>query len=137
MACFMQGRHGNDDLNLFLSAVILILLVLSMFLRGTPGRILWYVTLILLIYMYFRFFSRNLSKRYAENQKFLELKKKLTGRGTSFAADAAARKAFREKNKDFRIFVCPDCSQKIRIPRGKGKIMVHCPKCGKEFKKRT
>lgn len=162
-AMFMQGRYGTDALNRFLSGVIIALILISMFVRGRAGSILGLAIWALIIYMYYRTFSRDISRRYAENQKFLSFSSKLRtklGRGgasipygTGFRnvggtfdfrrtiealkQRAAKRKAQQEANAGYRIFVCPKCSQKIRIPKGKGKIMVRCPKCGEEFAKRT
>ncbi len=147
---FMQGRYGADKFGQFLSGVILVLIVLEMFLRMP---VLWWISLLLLVYMYFRMFSRNIAKRYQENQKYLEITAKLRSsgfgrsvgaffgklgaqiRGLSYKAAYASEQ--RKKNAGFHIYKCPQCGQKIRIPKGKGKIMVRCPKCGKEFKKRS
>ncbi len=147
---FMQGRYGADQFGQFLSGVILVLIVLEMFLR-VP--MLWWISLLLLIYMYFRMFSRNIAKRYQENQKYLEITGKLrrSGFGQSMGSvfrklgdrirglsyKAACAREQRKRNAGFHIYKCPQCGQKIRIPKGKGKIMVRCPKCGKEFKKRS
>lgn len=147
---FMQGRYGADKFGQFLSGVILVLIVLEMFLR-VPA--LWWISLLLLIYMYFRMFSRNIAKRYQENQKYLELTAKLRSSGfgrsmgsffqrlgasiRSFSYKADCRREEKRRNAGFHIYKCPQCGQKIRIPKGKGKIMVRCPKCGKEFKKRS
>ena len=147
---FMQGRYGADKFGQFLSGVILVLIVLEMFLRMP---VLWWISLLLLVYMYFRMFSRNIAKRYQENQKYLEVTAKLrsSGFGRSVGSffgklgaqirrlsyKAACDREQRKKNAGFHIYKCPQCGQKIRIPKGKGKIMVRCPKCGKEFKKRS
>lgn len=127
LAKYMQGRYGVDSLSRFLSWILLILVVVSMFVRipfATP------ISLILLIVIYFRIFSRNIQKRYRENEKFLNLKSRLAG---WFRRDSASRAQARE----FHIYRCPRCGQKIRIPRGKGKIIVRCPRCGNEFRKRS
>jgi uncharacterized paraquat-inducible protein A len=74
--------------------------------------------------------SRDIQKRYAENEKYL-------------AATAKFRQRFnREKNmmnqrKTHHIYSCPGCGQKIRIPKGKGKIEIECPKCHTKFIKRS
>ena len=120
---FMMGRYGTDELNNFITVITFISLILSFI-----SRYFCILTTLLLIYMYYRMFSRNFAARRHENAKFLTLKFKLTRR---FSKDA------REERKNFHIYKCPSCGQKIRIPRGKGKIMVTCPKCGKEFIKRS
>ncbi len=124
---FMYGRYGQDQLNTFLLIVGAILLVIGMFV-SVPGLSL--VVLIILGYTYFRMLSRNIPARYAENQKFLQLKDRVTGffhRGKGRAEDMKVN----------HIFRCPKCRQKIRVPRGKGMIEITCPKCRTKFRKRS
>ena len=124
---FMQGRYGVDSLSRFLSVVLLAVIILRMFIRiplsGT-------ITLVILVILYWRMFSRNIPKRYEENQKFLQIRDKLLGRFSNFGSNMS-------QMKDYHIYKCPRCNQKIRIPRGKGHIMVRCPKCGYEFHKKS
>lgn len=124
---FMQGRYGVDSLSRFLSVVLLAVIILGMFIRiplsGT-------ITLVILVILYWRMFSRNIPKRYEENQKFLQIRDKLLGRFSDFGSNMS-------QMKDYHIYKCPRCNQKIRIPRGKGHIMVRCPKCGYEFHKKS
>ncbi len=127
---FMQGRYGAygpDLLNRFLLTSAVVLLVVSMF---TGWDILYWISLAALGYSYFRMFSKNYSKRYAENQEF----SKMTYKIRTFWA---LQKNLMRQRKTHHIYKCPDCKQKIRIPRGKGKIAVRCPKCGREFIKRS
>ena len=123
----MQGRYGVDSLSRFLSIVLLAIIILLMFIRiplsGT-------ITLVILVILYWRMFSRNIPKRYEENQKFLQIRDKLLGRFSDFGSNMS-------QMKDYHIYKCPRCNQKIRIPRGKGHIMVRCPKCGYEFHKKS
>ena len=126
-ARFMQGRYGMDQFSRFLSVVLLILIAANFFLRiRAIGLLCWAV----LFYMYFRIFSRNIPKRYGENRKFLALQSRVTGFFRNFRHGAS-------QARDYHIYKCPQCAQKIRIPRGKGKIIVRCPKCGHEFQKRS
>ena len=117
---FMQGRYGADELCRFLTALGLILIVVNLFVRS---GILSYVVLAILIYCYYRMFSRNYSRRYAENQKFLSWRSRLR---SAFHLDGPDL----EQRKVYHIYRCPSCRQKIRVPRGKGNIIVTCPKCG-------
>lgn len=140
-ATFMQGRYGMDRLGQVISTIAVILVVINLFL---PSRVLWWIILILICYMYYRMFSRNIAGRYRENQKFLQLEAKiapyfsgLKSKTRQLKYDAQHFAENREKNKDYHIYKCPKCSQKIRIPRGKGHIMVRCPKCGFEFHKKS
>lgn len=127
MQRFMMGRYGNDKMNQVLSVVSLVLVLAGIFLRV---NILYTLGLVLLVYVYFRTFSKNIPKRYAENQAFLQQYYRLTGW-------FAGKKRSLERNKGYRIYKCPGCSQKVRIPKGKGKISIHCPKCGNDFIKRS
>ena len=84
------------------------------------------IAVAVLIYSYFRIFSRNIARRQAENQKFLKI-------------TAPVRSLFGKKSADktHRIFSCPKCGQKMRVPMGKGKIEITCPNCRNKFIKRS
>ena len=124
---FMQGRYGADELGRFLTILGLILIVINLFVRSS---ILSYVVLAILIYCYYRMFSRNGSSRYAENQKCLSWRNRVRSGPSSWKAEL-------EQRKVYHIDRCPSCRQKIRVPRGKGNIIVTCPKCRTEFKKKS
>lgn len=79
---------------------------------------------------YFRMFSRNISKRSAENQRFLKKTAKLR-------AALGKKKREMDQTKQYHIYRCPNCRQKIRVPRGRGRIAITCRKCGREFVKRS
>lgn len=131
LAKFMYGRYGTDRLNMFLLIVLIVCAGLNLFVRNGYFSIVmssWETLLIVLIY--YRMFSRNIQKRYTENQKYLSLENKVKrffGR----------TKYIQEQRKDFHIYTCPQCRQKIRIPKRKGKVSVRCPKCGAEFVKKS
>nr|WP_246240615.1 hypothetical protein [Anaerocolumna sedimenticola] len=120
---FMMGRYGVDDLGKFLMWIAIIIMLPSVFFRN---RIIEIIPFIILIICYFRVFSRNINKRYNENQKFLVFKNRFFG----YFQRANTR---RMQNKNYHIYVCPTCKQKIRVPKGKGKICITCPKCKAEF----
>lgn len=124
---FMSGRYGFDSLGQCTLAVAILLAFLSMFTRNAFLDILsWF----LVIYTYYRIFSRNIYKRYGENQKFLAKTYKLR---TWFGR----QKRLLQQRKTHHIYKCPTCKQKIRIPRGKGRIEVRCPKCSTTFVKNS
>lgn len=123
---FMQGRYGMDQFSKFLSVAAIISLVLSIFL----GQIFWYIAVLLLIYSYYRMFSKNISRRYGENQKYLQKKSKVV-------AFFKGQRNVAEQRKTYHIYKCYNCKQKIRIPKGKGKIEITCPKCKTTFIKRS
>ncbi len=123
---FFQGRYGaygTDKLTKFMLAIAVILLVLSF---ATPLGFLYYLAFVLLFYCYFRMFSKNIPARYKENEAFVKVIDRMVnffrGIGCNFS-----------QRKKYHIYKCPNCKQKIRIPRGKGKIVVKCPKCQNEF----
>lgn len=124
---FMQGRNGFDQLSQFLNLMVLVIFVLSLFIKWAP---LYYFGIVLLGYMYFRVFSRNLPKRYAENQKFCNMR---------YDASIKKNKMKREweQRKIYRFYRCPMCKQKVRVPKGRGKICITCPKCREEFVRRS
>lgn len=125
----MRGRYGMDQFGRFLNIVVLILLVVSMF---TRIGICYYIALAVMIYFYFRLFSRNIPKRYAENQWFL----RMTGRQGGGNA-ARGTRSYDPYKRTHKVFLCPSCKQKIRVPREKGKIEIRCPKCSEKFIRRT
>lgn len=135
---FMNGRYGNDQLNQFMSVAALILIVLNIFLKI---QILFFAALVLLILLYIRMFSRNYAKRQLENERFLNLTARFRRGGYGHASgrgwDAASRRARSEQRKIYRFFQCPHCAQKVRVPKGRGRIEITCPKCRTAFIKRT
>ncbi len=124
---FMQGRHGADEFYRFLVYAAFVGIILNLFLKSS---ILQFITLLLLVYAIFRSLSRNHTARYAENRKYLDLTAKFRYRFDQ-------QKKLMEERKYHHIYKCPKCKQKIRIPKGKGKIMVRCPKCHYEFQRRS
>ena len=127
MQGFMVGRHGVDELGRFISGMTLVFLVVSLL---TKWDFFYWGGLGLIIYSYFRMFSRNIPKRYAENQKFLTLRYKVTSKWN-------LEKKHLAESKTHRFFKCPQCKQKVRVPKGRGKICITCPKCKTEFVKKS
>ncbi|MFP3153631.1 zinc-ribbon domain-containing protein [Lachnospiraceae bacterium ZAX-1] len=127
MQQFMAGRYGADQLSKLMMAVSLLLLVISMFTRLD----LFYILAVgMLILTYLRMFSKNVPKRYAENQKFMTWRYK-------YVAKWNTQKQHFKQRKTYRFFQCPSCKQKVRVPRGKGKISITCPKCQAAFLKNS
>jgi hypothetical protein len=93
----------------------------------TAGRYIAVFGYALIIYAAWRSISKNKHKRYQELAVFenylLSLKQKFYRSKTSI-----------KDYRHFKIFKCPNCSQKLRVPRDKGKILVKCKKCGTEFR---
>ena len=124
---FMQGRYGTDDFYKFLFWVALIGIVINWFFKS---QLLSFAVTLILVYAMYRVLSKNHSARYAENQRYLQATAKIR-----YWFDQ--QKKLMEERKYHHIYTCPKCRQKIRIPKGKGKIMIRCPKCYHEFQKRS
>ena len=129
---FMQGRNGVDQLSRFTMGVAFVSIILAIFAGSGSliGSLLDTLGLLAIVYKYYRILSKDLSKRCQENQKYLQTTEKLR------------RRFLREKNmmqqrKTHHIYTCPGCGQKIRVPRGKGKIEIDCPKCHTKFVKNS
>ena len=129
---FMQGRYGVDAFALFTMGVALVAIILSIFFRSGSrmGALLDTVGLLVLLYTYYRMLSRDIQKRYQENEKYLAATAKIRQRFNR-------EKTMMNQRKTHHIYSCPGCGQKIRIPRGKGKIEIECPKCHTKFVKRS
>ena len=127
MQRFMAGRYGNDQLYQFIFIVAIISMVLEIITRQS---LFYTLTLVLLILAYVRVFSRNINKRYEENMKFLQKKDAILNKFRK-------QKYYAAQRRNFHIYTCPQCKQKIRIPKGKGKISITCPKCRTSFIKKS
>lgn len=120
---FMSGRYGTDQLGRFTMGVGVVALILHMFTKLT---IFYILTIFCLLAYYFRAFSRNISKRYNENLQFIRIRSRYLGHFQMLRLQAS-------QSKDFRFYKCPSCKQTVRVPRGRGKIAITCPKCRTEF----
>ena len=134
VARFMQGRYGMDQLTQFLSAACLGLMLIAMLLRnagsGTASACLTYFSLALLLWSYLRLFSRNLSRRRAENELYLRLTQSLRSRLRLQCSRFHQR-------QDYVFYRCPGCREMVRVPRGKGRVRITCRRCGYSFEKKT
>ena len=84
------------------------------------------LTLVLLVLVYFRMFSKDLPKRSEENSRYLQIRYRI------FAKLKALKERWVQR-KDFKFFQCPSCHAVLRVPRGRGKIKIVCRKCGNTF----
>jgi len=123
---FMYGRYGADQLSRALLILSFVLIVIAGLLPRNLSSLtaIGYIPTLVCI---FRIFSKNIYKRKQENYKYLTFENSMI-------------KWFKQKlnrakdSKTHKYFTCPDCKQKLRVPRGHGKISVTCPKCKKSFK---
>lgn len=120
---FMYGRYGVDKLCRTLVTAALVLLVVSTFVRS---NLLYFLSLGVLVYSYYRAFSKNVQARYREAVAYERFKGRIKG----------MPQKVRER-KMYKIFRCPGCGQKVRIPRRKGNVEITCPKCKEVFRGRT
>lgn len=116
---FMLGRYGSDKLNV----VLLVTGIVLMLLGSIGGKFAWagvftLLSYLVLLWCIFRMYSRNIDARRKENAAFLNFFNHI-------------------KDKEHRYYRCPRCHQTVRVPRGRGKINIRCPKCGEQFIKTT
>ena len=130
---FMQGRRGMDQLGSFLFTISSLLLLITAF---TLSSVTYYPGILLWIYAMYRALSRNLYKREQENNRYLALKFKVTG-GRSFDGRNRGGQRARWDMQNYVYFKCPGCGQKMRAPRGRGKIRIRCHNCQREFEKKV
>lgn len=110
--------------------MLILVLILDVIFTFTGWDILYLFSFLLAVWCIWRIFSRNISRRYAENQKFMQVFSPVQNMIVSKISGARDLKTHRH-------FRCPSCKQKIRVPRGRGKIQITCPKCGQEFIKKS
>jgi len=124
---FMQGRYGHDELNLMIYILALLLVILSMI---RPLRYLYIPGLVLMVLSLFRCYSKNIAARSKERAVFM-------GAVNSVRRFFNQRKNRWRNRKTYRYLRCKGCKNTLRVPRGKGTIMVTCPKCHREIRIKT
>ena len=123
LARFFYGRNGMDGLNFFLFTILFVLMIINAF---GPFWTVFISEGILLIYLYFRYFSRNLAARRRENAAFMRIFRKVLG--------FFKRQKVKFRDRKTHVFRrCPHCRANLRLPKQKGKHTVRCPRCSKEF----
>jgi len=116
---FMIGRYGPDHLGIAIIIVAFILSVLNVFLWHTPLLYFSYLFFVLVIY---RMLSRNIPRRRAENDRFISIWWPIRMRVKKII------QYIKDKRK-YVYYKCPTCKTKLRVPKGKGKIRMTCPRC--------
>ena len=119
----MYGRNSIDQLSL-------VIVVLACILTFLPWLACDIIGLVLVIIAFWRIFSKRVDKRRKENAVLLRV---------WFAIKNFFKRLFtpRADRKTHKIFRCPKCRQKARVPRGKGKIAIKCPKCGNKYTRKS
>ena len=134
---FMEGRYGADALNRFLTICGWVLLLSGFVLSAIDTRVTLIVGSVLvtlswafLVLSILRTLSKKTSQRAAENYKYFVYKNKVLGWFRRL-------KSRWQDRKTHRYFRCPQCKATVRVPRGKGKIRITCPKCKHQFVKKS
>ena len=124
---FMTGRYGVDQL----SNLILILSIILMIIGGTGKiQLLNYIGMALLLYNYYRVFSKDLNRRYQENMVYLRYTNNVRSKVNGL-------KNRLKQSRTHKFFKCPSCSKQLKVPKGKGKINITCPHCKEKFEARS
>lgn len=128
---FMLGRYGTDQLSMAMLVLFVVFAVCSRIIKSPVwSGVFFGAEVVLIIVMYFRIFSRNITKRAHENESFLKLWRPV-------------QRWFRirinrfKSRKEYRYFKCPGCKKDLKVPRGKGEITIICPVCKTRLTKRT
>ena len=142
---YLKKIYGLDALSCgcILLSVLINLVTSVLVLRGYAQAKMWNLAAYIpLVICFLRFFSTSRRKRSAENEWFISKVESLFAKkadndyGQAYRLDRN-RQIQREDRKHFRFFKCPACRQKIRVPRGKGRIEITCPRCGSKFIKKS
>ena len=126
----MAGRYGVDQLNRFLTIFAMVMLILSMFFKSALSLVFWLLAIVSLVWSYARMFSRKIPKRQAENNAYLTLRYQITRKST-------ARRQRAAQKRYYRFYKSPRCGVTTRVPKGKGKIRITCPRCGESFVRKS
>lgn len=124
---FMVGRYGNDQFTMFLTISGLVLSFLGNF---RVLRILYFIGILLIFYGLFRSFSKNFEARRKELSWFLAWSQKPKAQLTLWG------NMLRDRNTH-RYFRCKSCKTVMRVPKGRGRIEITCPKCRMKTVKKT
>ncbi len=127
MSKFLYGRNGFDNLAIVCNLIAFLLLVINIFAQNT---VIYFIWVALFAYSMFRIYSKNIPKRYAENQKFMSMTE------VPRRYFKLLRLQWRDRAVS-RYYICGKCHQIIKVPKGKGRIEIRCPKCGERFIRKT
>ncbi len=132
LTAFFYGRYGIDQLYKFLFALWLIIIVLSTVLgffeaTAAASTVLYFVSVVLVVYMFFRVLSKNYAARRKENDRYLAVYNKIA------AWFRLQKRKFKER-KTHSFKKCPGCKKTVRLKKVKGEHTVRCPMCSCTFK---
>ena len=118
IAFYFRDSYGFDRFSKYLLIAGLLL---------TTGRYISIFGYALFIYGAWRSLSKN---KYKRQQELLVFENYLMALKQKFYRYKTSIKDYRH----YKVFKCPNCSQKLRVPRKKGNITITCKKCGTGFK---
>ena len=127
LSSWLRGRNGADSIVRAVGYLALILIVIDLIFR--LGWVVW-IALALLIYAWWRVASKKLDARRSEDERF----RKLLGPAAAWLGSPVEAMA---EAKDYKHLRCPSCSQRVRVPRGKGRVRVTCPRCKEKFEAKS
>lgn len=120
---FMYGRNGTDQFSSFLLILSFVVLIPSLFIKNNIRLIFILLFWIIVIYNYFRIFSKNIYSRQKENNWYISK--------TNYIKTRISQR------KTYKFFDCPKCKTHLRVPKGVGEITITCKKCGYQFDKKA
>lgn len=124
---FMNGRYGVDQFSMVLLVTSILLMIIG---RLTGLSLFIFISYIPLIFSIYRMFSKDIAKRRMENYKFSIFISPI------YSKYKKMQRRFKER-KTYKYFKCPNCHTELRLPKGKGRIKITCPKCKEKFEGRT
>lgn len=127
---FMYGRYGQDDFSRFLLIATLVLFLLAAIFQGVVGYVFYFLALGAIVYCMVRIMSRDIYARQRENGWYMK-KRQAVARWFRSLKDRW------QQRKDYRFYRCPSCHTLLRVPKGKGKLLLTCRKCGTRFERKT
>lgn len=124
---YMNGRYGMDEFSKVLMAIGILFGVLANFFAGNINRAIGFA---FLAFGALRPLSKEINNRQKELRWYLSVKQRLMTLRYKWKNKKVQRKRY-------KVYKCPECRQKVRVPKGKKKIRITCPSCGQKFVKKT
>jgi len=124
------GRNGPDHFSFGLTILAFVLSLVPWRVLPTPWNYMYIISFLIIAYAIFRMFSKNIEQRRKENYAFL----RVVNKPKTWYYKSKVR---RKQRKLYKVFKCPNCFQKLRVPKGKGKVQIRCSSCGHKFTKTT
>ena len=130
---WFQGRYGVDQLSRALIIASLIVSVISWFFGRAPAGVYYAlrgITLALIAFALFRMLSRNFYARQQELARYMNMERSVRNWWQTLRIRRQNFVNVQKEKKKYKYLTCPQCMQKLRVPKGKGRIRVTCSKCG-------